>query len=137
MMPLQNIFANLPALVPGEIVQVLVQTPALRIEKIVSHGEASPEGFWYDLPQHEWVAVVRGEARLVFQGARRAVEMKAGDTINIPAHARHRVEWTTPAEPTVWLAVHYGDEPTTSQRADQELSRSAQARTSPSSSTST
>jgi cupin 2 domain-containing protein len=64
------------------------------------------EGFWYDQPEHEWVMVLTGAARLQFGD--RAVEMKAGDWINIPANQKHRVEWTSPDEPTVWLAVFYG-----------------------------
>jgi cupin 2 domain-containing protein len=90
-----------------EIVQTLVSASDVRIERIVSHGQCSPEGFWYDQAQHEWVAVLRGAARLRFE--HRTVEMNPGDFINIPAHQRHRVEWATPDEPTVWLAVHYAN----------------------------
>ena len=79
----------------------------MRIERIVSQGHASPPGFWYDQDQHEWVIVLRGRARVRFEDG--LLEMAAGDCINIPAHRKHRVEWTTPEEPTVWLAVHYTD----------------------------
>jgi cupin 2 domain-containing protein len=72
-----------------------------------SQGHASPGGFWYDQGQHEWVVVLKGAARLRFEAE--IVEMKPGDFMNIPAHERHRVEWTTPDEPTIWLAVHYED----------------------------
>jgi cupin 2 domain-containing protein len=61
--------------------------------------------FWYDEDQHEWVVVLKGAARLRFEDE--PVEMKPGDFVNIPAHRKHRVEWTTPDEPTVWLAVFY------------------------------
>ncbi len=54
---------------------------------------------------HEWVVVLKGAARLEFQD--RVVEMRVGDSITIPARQRHRVAWTTPDEPTVWLAVFY------------------------------
>lgn len=84
----------------------LLESPGVRIEQIVSQGHSSPEGFWYDQEQSEWVAVLTGAARLKFED--RTVEMNPGDFVNIPAHTRHRVEWTTPHEPTVWLAVHYG-----------------------------
>jgi cupin 2 domain-containing protein len=94
---------------PEELVQTLLSAASVRIERIVSHGHVSPEGFWYDQDQHEWVLVLRGAARLRFEDG--VVEMQAGDFVNIPAHRRHRVEWTTPDEPTVWLAVHYGDPP--------------------------
>ena len=60
-----------------------------------------------DQPQHEWVIVLQGAAKLQFDDG--MVEMKVGDFINIPAFKKHRVDWTTPDEPTVWLGVRYGD----------------------------
>jgi cupin 2 domain-containing protein len=75
-------------------------------EFIVHKGHKSPKGFWYDQQEHEWVMVLKGAARLQLED--RVVELKVGDWINIPAHKKHRVEWTTPDEPTVWLAVFYG-----------------------------
>jgi len=100
-----NLFTDLPARLPDELIGTLLETANVRIERIVSHGHASPEGFWYDQDQHEWVVVLKGAARLRFVDG--TVEMKPGDAVNIPAHKKHRVEWTTPDEPTVWLAVHY------------------------------
>lgn len=101
-----NLFADLPTGLPAELVTVLGDTGQVRIERIVSHGHESPDGFWYDQPHHEWVAVLKGAARLEFEDG--TLEMKPGDWVDIPAHRRHRVAWTTPDEPTVWLAVHYG-----------------------------
>ena len=72
---------------------------------IVSHGHASSEGFWYDQDENEWVIVLTGTARLRFE--EETVEMKPGDFVNIPSHRKHRVEWTTPGELTIWLAVFY------------------------------
>src|SRR5438876_3915148 len=100
-----NLFADLPQRLPDELFSTLLEAASVRIERIVSGGHASPEGFWYDQDQHEWVIVLKGAARLRFEDG--LVEMKPGDCINIPAHKRHRVEWTTPDEPTIWLAVHY------------------------------
>jgi cupin 2 domain-containing protein len=102
-----NLFADLPRHLPDELLQTILVAAQVRIERIVSQGHASPEGFWYDQDQHEWVVVLRGAARLRFEGEE-PVEMNPGDFINIPAHKKHRVEWTTPGEPTIWLAVHYG-----------------------------
>ncbi len=81
-----NLFADLPQHLPQELVQTLLTAANVRIERIVSHGHASPEGFWYDQDQHEWVVVLKGAARLRFED--RMVEMKAGDFLNIPAHPR-------------------------------------------------
>ena len=104
-----NFFSGLPAALPDELFTTLLDAGNFRIERIVSHGHASPEGFWYDQEQHEWVVVLKGAARLRFEEDGQAVEMKPGDFVNVRAHEKHRVEWTTPDEPTVWLAVHYGE----------------------------
>ena len=104
-----NLFADLPQHLPEEMVTTLLEAANVRIERIVSNGHSSAPGFWYDQDRHEWVMVLKGGARLRFEGEEQPVEMRPGDFVNIPAHRRHRVEWTTPDEPTIWLAVHYGD----------------------------
>lgn len=96
-----NIFGNIPNQLPEELVETLFEATSLRIERIVSYGHASPDGFWYDQDQNEWVLVLQGAARLRFEGDMEPLEMKPGDYVNIPAHRRHRVEWTTPDEPTI------------------------------------
>ncbi len=103
-----NLFADLSTNLPDELITTLLEAANVRIERIVSHGHALPAGFWFDQDQHEWVVVLKGAARLRFEDG--TVEMKPGDFVNIPAHEKHRVEWTTPDEPTVWLTVHYGDQ---------------------------
>jgi cupin 2 domain-containing protein len=108
----QNLFADLPDSLPDELFQTLLSTSVLRIERIVSHGHASPEGFWYDQDQNEWVLLVSGAARLRFEGEAEPLEMGPGSFVNIPAHRRHRVEWTDPGRPTVWLAIHHTDDAT-------------------------
>lgn len=102
-----NVFTSLPQHLPDELTETLLQAANVRIERIVSHGQASPEGFWYDQSQPEFALLLKGAARLTFEDE--TVEMIPGSFINIPAHRRHRVEWTTPDEPTIWLAIHYGD----------------------------
>ncbi len=104
-----NLFADLPSNLSNELTTVLLDSAHVRIERIVSHGHSSPAGFWYDQDQHEWVIVLQGAARMCFENADEPIELRAGDYLNIPAHQRHRVEWTSPDEPTVWLAVHYGE----------------------------
>jgi cupin 2 domain-containing protein len=108
-MTVPNILNDVPNhVLPEEVSKNLLKTKNFRIERIVSHGHCSPPGFWYDQPDAEWVLVISGHARLRFEG-REAIEMSAGSYINIPAHQRHRVEWTDPDQPTVWLAIHYSD----------------------------
>lgn len=102
-----NIFADVPGQLADELLEDLVKTPAVRVERIVSRGHRSPEGFWYDQDRSEWVVVLKGRARLRFDGQADAIELGTGDYINIPAYTRHRVEWTDPVADTVWLAVNY------------------------------
>lgn len=102
----RNLFDGLPESLPEELFETLLRAPGMRVERIVSRGHASPEEFWYDQTEHEWVLLLRGAARLRFEDET-VLEMVPGSFVNIPAHRRHRVEWTDPGQPTVWLAVHY------------------------------
>jgi cupin 2 domain-containing protein len=103
-----NIFAGLPA-VPalGEEFNEILARPGLRIERIVSTGQASPPGFWYDQPWDEWVLLLSGSAELRLENEAGPRSLGAGDYVFIPARERHRVDWTSCDEPTVWLAVHF------------------------------
>ena len=102
-----NLLVDLPTTLNDELVQELLCRPKLRIERIVSLGHASPDGFWYDQAQHEFVVLLKGAARLRLEND--VIELKPGSFVDIPAHRRHRVEWTASDEPTVWLAIHYGE----------------------------
>ena len=104
-----NLFADLLRTLADEQVAELLRAPAVRIERIVSHGQASAPGFWYDQDWDEWVVLLAGSAGLLFAGEPAPRSLAAGDYLHIPAHARHRVEWTDPQAPTVWLAVHIHD----------------------------
>lgn len=85
--------------------ETLVSGPGIRIERIISQGQASPPGFWYDQDQDEWVVLLQGQAILVWEGGG-SLEMMAGDWFFIPAHQRHRVDFTSEDPPCIWLAVH-------------------------------
>lgn len=104
-----NLFAKLAATTSEELVEILAENRHVRIERIVSTGHASPEGFWYDQEDAEWVVVLKGEAKLLFDGETEPITMHPGDHVLIPAHRKHRVQWTTLDEPIVWLAVPYRD----------------------------
>ncbi len=103
----ENLFDGIPPHLPEELCSVIQRAENVRIERIVSEGHRSPEGFWYDQNEHEWVVVLEGKAALEFEGQTAPVELGRGSYLNIPAHRRHRVAWTSPAEKTVWLAVFY------------------------------
>lgn len=102
-----NIFSDLALPSRAERFTDLVAAPHLKIERIVSMGQATPPDIWLDQHRDEWVILLAGAAKLMFEGEAAPRALKAGDYIHIPAHRRHRVEWTRPNEPTIWLAVHY------------------------------
>jgi len=102
-----NLFKNIPAVLRDELTEILLEGKDVRIERIVSKGHASPPGFWYDQDKNEFVMLLKGNAGLLFEDSDRIMLMSAGDCINIPAHQKHRVEWTAPDKLTVWLAIFY------------------------------
>lgn len=108
MPPLQgNLLAEIPHLCSDEVFETLVDRSGWRMERIVSHGHTTPPGDWYDQDWDEWVLVVQGSARLVLADEPASeIALAPGDWLLLPAHCRHRVTWTTPEEPTVWLALH-------------------------------
>ena len=103
---MKNIFEAIPADLPEELFDSLVDNSAVRIERIVSRGHTSPPSGWYDQAQNEWVIVLKGQAVLAFEQGE-PVTLKAGDFLAIPAHSKHRVELTAQDADTIWLAVHY------------------------------
>ena len=102
-----NIFDGIPSSLRTEFVERIAWRKGVRIERIVSHGHASATGYLYDQAETEWVLLVKGAARIRFEADDSVVEMKAGDHITIAPRARHRVDWTTPDEDTIWIAVFY------------------------------
>lgn len=104
---MQNLFADVPSGLTEEFVDVIAENDHVRIERIVSNGQSSRDGFWYDQAQTEWVIVLKGEAKLRIKGDETPLHLKTGDHLKIPPHQKHRVEWTDPDQPTVWLAVFF------------------------------
>jgi cupin 2 domain-containing protein len=105
-----SLLAQLPDASAGEAIEALWSRPGVRVERIVSRGQASPPGFWYDQAHLEIVLVVTGRARLRLADAPGEAALAPGDYAVLPPHCRHRVEWTAPDEDTVWLAVHIGQD---------------------------
>lgn len=103
-----NLFENLPGHSPQELFTELLSTKNVRIERIVSFGQSSPEGFWYDQEEDEWILLLEGSATLGFESGP-SVDLKPGDTFQLPAGCRHRVEKTDQNQRTIWLAVFYSD----------------------------
>jgi cupin 2 domain-containing protein len=103
-----NILAQLPEALDSEVIETLAQSGEVRFERIVSRGQTTPAGEWYDQSGDEWVLLVTGGAELLIEGEETPRRLGPGDHLLLPAHCRHRVTWTDPRQRTVWLAVHLG-----------------------------
>ena len=101
-----DLLADMPMNSAEETVSVIARTPGARIERIVSTGQASPPGFWYDQHWMEWVFLISGSAGLLIEGESEPRILRPGAYVELPPHVRHRVEWTDADQPTVWLALH-------------------------------
>lgn len=106
----RSLFASLPDAWTEEVFETLLKRPGVRLERILSMGQATPEGMWYDQSEDEWVLLIRGRARLCIEGQNDRVQMEAGDSLFLPAHCKHRVEWTDPTQVSIWLALHLNPE---------------------------
>jgi len=104
-----NLLAGIDPSAPSEVFEALLSLPGVKIERIVSTGQSSPPGFWYDQGWAEWVLVVAGGAAVQFEDEAEARSLARGDYLYIAPNRRHRVTWTDPDLPTVWLAVHVGE----------------------------
>lgn len=101
-----NIYQKLPASFNDESFDDLLSHPGIRIERIVSKGHSSPASGWHEQEENEWVMVLKGCGVLEFEDGRE-LRLTEGDHVNIPRMVRHKVKWTDPDAPTIWLAVFY------------------------------
>lgn len=99
-----NLFEAIPVGARQEVIDTLASTASVRVERIVSNGQATPAGQWYD-QQDEFVLLVSGAAAVAFQGETGEHALTPGQWLWIPARRRHRVTWTSEVPPAVWLAV--------------------------------
>ncbi|WP_372738396.1 cupin domain-containing protein [Neptunomonas sp.] len=103
---LANIFSNIPSELPNEIFEDIIITEKLRVERIVSKGQTSPNAGWYDQGENEWVIVLSGYGVIEYKNGVK-VTLRQGDYLHIKAHEKHRVIETSSDEITVWLAIFY------------------------------
>ena len=101
-----NIYRQIPRDPSKEVFEVLAHNQQVKIERIVSRGQSSPDSGWYDQARNEWVIVLRGAAAIAFENEI-TLNLKPGDYVNIPAHKKHKVVSTSVDPETIWLAVHY------------------------------
>jgi cupin 2 domain-containing protein len=109
MMNSGNVFTDVARELAEEQILELLAIDNMRIERIVSTGHASPPGFWYDQNWGEWVLLLAGSAGLQFENEPEPRQLNPGDFVHIAPHIRHRVTWTDPVQPTIWVAVHYAE----------------------------
>lgn len=108
-----NLFTGVPSPAAAEQFTELLRGRTFRCERIVSAGQSTPPGEWFDQSDDEWVVLLSGSAVLRIEGEDSVRELRPGDWILLPAHRRHRVERTDEGQPTTWLAIHYqGQAPT-------------------------
>jgi cupin 2 domain-containing protein len=109
-MEIYNLFYNVPDFCQEEIFETLFENTGLKAERIISEGHATPSGQWYDQEWNEWVVLLQGSAGIFLEGDENTITLKPGDYLYIPAHKKHRVEWTDPQGKTIWLALHIKNE---------------------------
>ena len=107
-MEVRNLWAGIPPVLAEELVEVIAAGTGVSVERIVSKGHTTAPGFWYDQAWTEWVLVLQGSGRLIFEGRTEPVVLGPGDHILIEPHVRHRVVFTDPDQETIWLALHFG-----------------------------
>jgi cupin 2 domain-containing protein len=101
-----NIFSNIPAQSGEELFETILEKSGTRIERIISYGQSTPIGEWYDQEHDEWVLLISGSAELLIEGETGPRSLGPGDYLLLPARCRHRVLRTDREEKTVWLAIH-------------------------------
>jgi len=106
-MIISNIYSDIPKELPNELFEKIIQNGSFKLERIISKGHSTPKGKWYNQSEEEWVVVLKGSAGISIEGEAGTVVLKPGDYIHLPAHLKHRVEWTDATTETVWLALYY------------------------------
>ncbi|MGE9290780.1 MAG: cupin domain-containing protein [Puniceicoccales bacterium] len=101
-----NLLHSLPDSLETETIETILRGQNVRIERILSHGQSSPETGWYDQEENEWVMVLQGRGEIQYENGN-SITLGPGDQVNLPAHTKHRVHWTDPDQITVWVAVFY------------------------------
>jgi len=100
-----NIYELSQEVSQSEKFEQIISGKNIQIERIISTGQTTTSGQWYDQTTDEWVILLQGEAELAYADDSR-IKLKAGDYLLIPAHTKHRVEYTSIEPPCIWLAVH-------------------------------
>ncbi|MCB0283619.1 MAG: cupin domain-containing protein [Calditrichaeota bacterium] len=106
-MKVDNLFQSIPKDFKNEFFESIINNENFKLERIISKGHSTPKGEWYDQDMNEWVILLKGAAELKIEGQEKNTRLNAGDNLLLPAHLKHRVEWTAPDTETFWLALHF------------------------------
>ncbi len=106
-----SLLADVPHRLEAERFDPLLTAAHVRIERIVSTGQTTPPGEWFDQAWDEWVVVITGAAEILLEDEDVPRSLGPGDYLFLPAHVRHQVIWTMSEQPTVWLAIHIAPKP--------------------------
>jgi cupin 2 domain-containing protein len=104
---MNNIYARIPEGFREEMFEDILHGGAFKLKRVVSQGQATALGQWYDQDRDEWVVLLSGSAGIRVEGQEEVMVLKPGDYVHLPAHQKHRVEWTDAKAATVWLAIYY------------------------------
>src|SRR3972149_4232263 len=107
MAKLGNLFSTIPKQISQVKFEEIIIAENIKIKRIISKGHTTPDDKWYEQDKNEWVILLKGSAGLLFEGEDNPITLQPGDYILIPAHMKHRVEWTDQNEEIIWLAVYY------------------------------
>lgn len=100
---MNNIFDKIGEAGEEEQFELLQKGAHYRIERIMSAGHSSPESFFYDQENDEWIMLVQGEATLEVEG--KLTVLKAGDYMFLPKNCKHRIEKTSIDPACIWLCI--------------------------------
>ncbi|MCX6154578.1 MAG: cupin domain-containing protein [Candidatus Kapabacteria bacterium] len=106
-MTINNLYKNISQFLADELFETIINNDSFHLERIVSVGHSTALEQWYDQEKTEWVILLKGAAGIRFEDSDKIFELNPGDYLQINAHCKHRVEWTSPDEETVWLALHF------------------------------
>ena len=88
-----------------EIFENLFDDNEVRIERIISSGQRTPEGEWLCEDENEWVLLLQGNSSIKYESGEK-FDLKKGDYLFIPSNTKHRVDFTSVNPHCIWLAVH-------------------------------
>lgn len=105
-MDIKNIFSLLQVNTTNEYFEDIISEADFRIERIISDGHTTPDDFWYNQDEDEFVLLLKGFAKLMFEDGS-IIELNEGDYVIIDKHKKHKVIYTSTETKTFWITCYY------------------------------